>query len=780
MKKILIYGMGAFLMAGLWSCKDDVVLNDGPGLEDIGGETGYVTFSIKSANTGGMTRAGDAWNDGNGDYNQGDVAQGSFADENKIVDNIQANRVFFFDKDGKYHSSALLNLTKADGATNDSHDDGYGQTETVYQATVKRTSDRGEQNWPTQCLVILNGRPTRLNALLTQAQTNPDFNMEKFLSWVNKDFTDTDAAGEGETLGLYKYSDGKYYFTMTNSIYVDDVNVTEGGDGQVSSTKKIMTAAQITEKNLATTSEKAAENPVTVFVERIMSKVEVGFTGYDEAPAAAADAATKASYITEATPYGFIYSFTDKHEEDSKWMLDEEKTVTMKALITNWTINAVEYQTMLFKQVDNSWIANPIFTGWNDPNHHRSYWGKDFNYDWDADRYPTQYRSVYDGSESAKPYQDKTTGGWSFGKNTEETGGNDIFSDNYHWALDYKPYNKILSKRAYKYCLENTFGYEEGTTGNYKNMIMGSHVLIQGRLLTEDESKKLTVGEDGKATVTDLDAVIGDKYYYGDRYYDETNYINRQVAMLKELVGGELATLSVDNVQMWPKDSDGSEEKFTISTKEGNLYVKEEKEGVSTFKKVTLNATAEDGEISFKDVFTIAPAYIAKGDGKVTIALGTKASDGKITYGYGAEKVNLYYYTQAQLGEDNRPKADAGDPTQMTRNQLVSIIYGITNIGDCFKNGRMYYAVPIQHFLAAGAGEKYEFKYENLKVGDYGVVRNHWYKFVVNQILKPGIPVHDEDQPIIPNYDDEDRYIGLEVIILPWHIVDNGNVTLGQ
>lgn len=84
-----------------------------------------------------------------------------------------------------------------------------------------------------------------------------------------------------------------------------------------------------------------------------------------------------------------------------------------------------------------------------------------------------------------------------------------------------------------------------------------------------------------------------------------------------------------------------------------------------------------------------------------------------------------------------------------------------------FTGGCMYYAIPIKHMVAAGEpAAKYE-------VGSYGVVRNHWYKANINAINKPGIPVDNPDQPIIPNDDpDEDGYASFEIVIIPWHVVN--------
>ena len=759
---------------GIFGCADKLTDEIGQ-VPDVGGETGYLSFRIKSANTGGMTRT--AWEDTNDEhhFDQGDDEQGKFADEYAIVNNVQANRVFFFDNEGKYHSSALLTLeSKSDGHVGADDMHGADYAEIVYSTTVKRTGDRGTQDWPTQCLVVLNGRPSRLNALTVKSQEEDNFNMEEFLAWVNEDLSDTDADEEGETLGLYKYGN-LYYFTMTNSVYL-------GKDDAV------INATQISGNNLKTTREEAAADPVTVYVERIMAKVEVGFVGYTDH----AEGAEASYFPTEnENSLGFLYDFKDTKEGGVTWIGDSEdedtqRPITLKGLITNWTINAVEYQTKLFKDLDivkatedteepitTAWTedAGP-FESWNDFSHHRSYWAIDPHYNFNEAEYPTQFRTSYQGS--ARPYQSD----WTYGKSEAEENGNDIFDKTYPWALDYKSFNAVVNQRKYKYCLENTFGLTENDEQGYKHMIMGSHVLIQARLLTEEEANEIP----NASSVDDL--VISDKYYFSDAYYDEMSYINSRVTRMNQILGANVDGTTVDNLNMFDEDNDAingeSNKKFTFENINGGLWV--EKDG--KYKKVVavVENGKEDCQIAATDVFVIAPAYVAKGDGKVTIALGTKDANGN-SYGYDDEDVNLYYLEQNWVDADGQPTAKDGEtnePVQLTRNQLVSLIYQVAGTADCFKEGRMYYAIPIQHYLAKGEGEEYKYVYTGLNTADYGVVRNHWYKFTVNQILKPGIPVHDPDQPIIPNYDEEDRYIGLDIVILPWHIVDNGNVTLGK
>lgn len=766
---------------GIVSCSDKLTDDIGK-VEDIGGETGYLSFRIKSADTGSMR----AWNDTDDDYAEGEEDQvNKFANEDAVVANIQANRIFFFDANDKYHSSSILKLEGSD-AENDGTHGTSKYPEKIYTATVKRTGDRGSNDWPAKCLVVLNGRPSRLNALLIKAQAGENFNLEQFLAYVNEDFRNLGEDPEGETLGLYKY-EGEYYFTMTNSVFhTDDSNPT---------TETLTNATKINSTDFKTTSQEAAENPITIYVERIMSKVEVGFAKYEGA------GNNEVKYFSKDVPY-LMYSFEDAEgkpssEASSGWFgsdKDFETPIGLKAMITNWTLNAAEYQTLLFKDInfegeenqeDETWQANSPFAGWNDKDHHRSYWARDNHYVWNQEEYPTQYRTSFTNQTNAKPYQQD----WKYGVSEAEGGQyyNDIAEPDYPWALDYKAYNKGFRKKQTKYCLENTFALNENEN-DYKHMIMGTHLLVLSRLIiasdgTEDDeiSEEAKIKALGNNVTEDkLDEIIKDKYYYSDRYYDEKTYINRQVAQILEIMTEDMDGTTYPNIKMWKTEDDianDAEDKdeesqqktgnFSFDNIKGGLWYKED----GKFLKVTVNSEAKEGEeILATDIFTIAPAYVDKGDGKVTIAL--KGSDDEV-YGYGDVLVNLYYLPEVK---DNLTDDDY---VQMTRNQLVSLIY-TTNIADCFKNGRMYYAVPVQHFIASGKDEDYEYKYEDLNTGDYGIVRNHWYKFTINNVLKPGVPVHNPEQPIIPNYDNEDRYIGLQVVILPWHIVDNGNVTLGQ
>lgn len=82
--------------------------------------------------------------------------------------------------------------------------------------------------------------------------------------------------------------------------------------------------------------------------------------------------------------------------------------------------------------------------------------------------------------------------------------------------------------------------------------------------------------------------------------------------------------------------------------------------------------------------------------------------------------------------------------------------------------GKAYYYVPVRHLGTAGT------------LGEYGVVRNHFYKITLNGIKGFGTPVYNPDKvidPTVPSYDN--TFLAARVQVLQWRVV-NQNVSLGK
>ena len=137
----------------------------------------------------------------------------------------------------------------------------------------------------------------------------------------------------------------------------------------------------------------------------------------------------------------------------------------------------------------------------------------------------------------------------------------------------------------------------------------------------------------------------------------------------------------------------------------------------------------------------------------------------------GAGKVNLKL-TTAALAETwytlERYNPETGQATNATKvdEEKLAGLFAAVNDADGFKDGKMYYCVPIEH-LNAAKGE----------VGSYGVVRNHLYKLTLDKIKNLGTAVYDPAEAIIPDYNPETYYVAARLNILSWHIVEQ-NVSL--
>ena len=100
-------------------------------------------------------------------------------------------------------------------------------------------------------------------------------------------------------------------------------------------------------------------------------------------------------------------------------------------------------------------------------------------------------------------------------------------------------------------------------------------------------------------------------------------------------------------------------------------------------------------------------------------------------------------------------------------------------VGEGFKGGMMYYNVPIRHLRPLKDSNEdgildRTFDLRNLLEGDYGVVRNHYYRININSLAKLGTGVWNPDEDIIPENPpkDEEYYVGAEINVLSWRIVD--------
>ena len=709
MKKNLLslLAIGAMLF-GVSACSSDEP-NPTPTPED-GDGIGYLALSISSdlsrsrANDGELS--GNEGQTGTNETIDGEIFNVGETYEYAICPYVQSNVALFFDKDGEFYGSSYLTPFSNDGDHSGSHASSYPEQFYTYisrwRNDMTNESSTSTASKPSQVLVLLNVNPDCVKDIIDKAKSG---NLNAVL---NEEVENTD---KHTPYGVYTYN-GTQYFSMSNSVYVDDKN-------------NQITATSFDETCICKTPEEALQNRVTVYVERMLAKFEVTFgtAGQTMGGQLATDIMFN-PFSSDKKPATVNYVEVYPTDDDNLDYPEYQSEMTWSAYIVNWGMNAIEPNSYYFKQINQ---AGTYFDAWNNSNLHRSYWAESKNYNnVDAKLFPTQYRnSSYDPDNASLGEHFWGWENWSEkapkGQSGTET------------ALTYYSFNHFTERAKYKYAAERTYDQNAVNTAEtkdykgYSPYRYATHVIIGAQLILNGVDKLQGAGEDY------MMKGVEDKWYaYGFFWGDVDSYIRYAYhRMSKQLCDGILHTANINGKQ------------YTLKAQNGTLY----------------NA---DGSVidvyDAIDVFETAPAQLIHGDGKIVLN----------------PIADVYY------------KNEQGELHKLDKEELVAWIYHFTDPCQHFAKGAMYYAIPVQHKLGKSEGKKVDIVREftdgedgttAYKTGQFGTVRNHWYKLNVSAIGNIGTPVDDPDQPIIP--DPEENYnIALEIIVLPWHIIDNGSFDL--
>ena len=91
---------------------------------------------------------------------------------------------------------------------------------------------------------------------------------------------------------------------------------------------------------------------------------------------------------------------------------------------------------------------------------------------------------------------------------------------------------------------------------------------------------------------------------------------------------------------------------------------------------------------------------------------------------------------------------------------------GVVEPANRYTEGKMYYAIPIEHYGKA----KDSTPEANLLEGNYGVVRNNFYKVSIGTIKSLGHGIDDVDEPIVPGDRKKPYYLAAKINILSWQV----------
>ena len=759
MKHAVLFAAMGTLALFAQGCKDELDVPVEGQNSDIGKGSGYVALRIITDTGSSPTLRSSSWNNESlpedGDFDAGDAAEYTLALDDG------AHRIFFFNADGSYHSSTNLikNMT-SDEIPGDGEGDVQTHKEMVAGIYVAQVPQIEGEKLPTSCAVIINGRPSRLDALAITLSTfvsdGESKTAEEYLrNRLTDKLTADEVLNEGPSAAFYTITNGAItnYCTMSNSVY--------GETNSIDGTGKEICFNPLEDKNFFATEEEAKnadpDKIVVVHVERMAAKVEVTY-------ASTMKKYNGEDFSGEISPddlTGVTYPIILSAGEKDSVLNQGNHKVKWAALMWGWSLNGENMQEYTFKNLDDTKttvyddkapaeedkhfdnakkeITQSYFDWWNDVPRYRSYWAVDAAYR-NPEVYPTQYRNAKDSIASTRPYEDVSG---EIQKNCplyyysyqdirmrisgyQKSGGS--------WA-DPTQLGNLLGSRKFRYCLENTLGQPLLEGNNYQ--AASTHAIFIAQLLFDDEIKKVydlieDAGDDFIDRETSLSVVtsVADKYYSNGYFYSDSAYRQECYNKLyKTLTSGEKTIKDVfgggSNIEI-PILSTG-DDAITINGK-------------------NLTSDSFEKDETIRALFDLIEAEVVNGDGEQMFALAEDS------------------YTLTLKHKEG------GKTTTISATQFKSLVYSAIGVAYHYANGRMYYYVPIRHLNNDHTPGYYE-------VGDFGVVRNHWYKLEVEELVKPGIPVSVPTQPIIPNVDPEDRYIGVNIHIIPWHVI-NQNITL--
>lgn len=343
-KSFLLLPLLGLLLAG---CSNDSITLD-EGLNAGGVARNYLSISMVSAHSAG-TRVGEE--DPQGDYETGK------SNEN----DVKSVRFFFFDAKGNAASARKKNGTEGYYSFIDWYPsagdilagDKAETVEKILNATLGINVPDGESK-PERVLAILNPTSQILKLGLDKdgtEGTSPVGPSLDDLREVCSDFKTGLSGGNKDE-----------YFVMSNSVYWGEYE--EGEDTKTA----IIYATQLTDDNYGDDIEEAINNPVTIFVERVLARLDlsIDITNTDKDGKELENVNLTDDNGESVTLYPV---WTGK-------VNDNESTIYVKLL--GWNITGTPVKSRLVKEISDKWTNDVLFgnkqMNWNTADYHRSFW----------------------------------------------------------------------------------------------------------------------------------------------------------------------------------------------------------------------------------------------------------------------------------------------------------------------------------------------------------------------------------------------------------------------
>ena len=293
--------------------------------------------------------------------------------------------------------------------------------------------------------------------------------------------------------------------------------------------------------------------------------------------------------------------------------------------------------------------------------------------------------------------------------------------------LWYYSYNQITNSAAEAIVAATQFNHNKDGEHQYSGGLVRNYCFPN----TFDDSFKANFRRVGTHVLVmaqaKMDDAVVDFYEYNGAYYTKKNYILKALANMQST--------------------------FVLYYKDG-----------SAWKRV--DSVDEDLD-EIPDNFVIEKALynettkvISKADASTNYY-----SDGfySIFLKEGLDQTNVYLLT-----DPSNPGVDAS--YELLDNDQWKQVFSTDVIvrSNFYKDGLMYYCVPIEHLGSATDA-----------IGTHGMVRNHDYRVKVTGVTGLGKGIGDPNEPIVPGDKAEKWYLAATIMINAWHVV-NQTVNLSE
>lgn len=299
----------------------------------------YLSVSVIGANAAGGTRVADE------EYEEG---QGTYQDGTENENNVKTVRFFFFDENdeaamvqkksnGEGYLSYYDMETSKDGGGN------HGSTvEKIIETTLRLNIPDGYKN-PSKVLAVIN--PTK---------DITDMNNPSLAALKGEIATESENVITNFKKGLTVDN-----FVMSNSVYAN-----------TDEKKTVIDAEMLEDKNFQTTETAAEQNPVRIYVERVLARLDFSI-GMEKPEEVTGDNIYKLK-----VPEGSNNAQYDIVGDDG-----ESVSSDIYVKLLGWNITGTPVKSRLIKKVNGEWETSALFGEnevtvgpWTAPNYHRSFW----------------------------------------------------------------------------------------------------------------------------------------------------------------------------------------------------------------------------------------------------------------------------------------------------------------------------------------------------------------------------------------------------------------------